>query len=89
MNENWDLLIVGTERFQIQEALADLNEEIIVIVHLLDDFDDVGDELISNSIMAEDWGDDGDFGCSIELEGGIVALKFFNINCAIFLLTVV
>lgn len=89
MNENWDLLIVGTEWFQIQEALADLNEEIVVIVHLLDDFDDVGDELISNSIMAEDWGDDGDFGCCVELEGGIVALKFFNINCAIFLLTVV
>ena len=30
--------------FEIEDAFADLDEEVVVIVHLLDDFDEVGDE---------------------------------------------
>lgn len=89
MNQDGDLVVVGAEGLEFEEALRDFDEEIVIVVHLLDDFDNVGDELITDSIMTEDRGDDRDFSCGIKFEVGVIAFKLFNVNCAIFFLAIV
>ena len=37
--------------FEFEDALAHIDEKLIVIIHLLDDLDDVRDQLILNSAM--------------------------------------
>lgn len=38
--------------FEFENAICDFEEKVIVVVHLFDDFDEVGDELIPDSVMA-------------------------------------
>lgn len=89
MDKNWDFFVVYAERFKLQQTFADFDEEVVIVVHLFDDFDDVGDEFVSNSIMSENRSDNWDFSCCIEFESGVVTFEFFNVDSAIFLLAVV
>ena len=45
-------MIIFAIWFKFVESFSNLDEKLIFIVHLFDDFDEVGDKLISNSIMA-------------------------------------
>ncbi len=54
MDEDGEFFIVVAEGLELEEALTDLDEEIVIIVHLFDDLNDVGDELIPDAIVAED-----------------------------------
>jgi hypothetical protein len=89
MNEDGDLLVVGAEGFEFEKALTDLDKEIVVVVHLFDDLNDVGNELISDSIMPQNGSDDGDFTGGIQLESGVVALQLLYVNGAVLLLAIV
>lgn len=66
MDQDGDLLVIGAEGLEFEKAFTNLDKEIIVVVHLLDDFDDVRNELISDSIMAQDRGNDRDFSGGIK-----------------------
>lgn len=89
MDEDGKFLIVETEGLEFEKSFADFDEEVVIVVHLFNDFDNVGNELITDSVMSEDGCDDGYFGGCIEFEGGVVAFEFFDVDCAIFFLAVV
>lgn len=89
MNKYGEFLVVGTEGLELKESLGDLDEEVVIVVHLFNDFDDVGYELIPDSVVSKDSGNDGYFGSSIEFETGIIAFEFLNVDCAVFLLAIV
>ena len=42
VDENGNLLVVDAEGLELEETLANFDEEVVVVVHLFDDFDDVG-----------------------------------------------
>ena len=65
MYQDGDFLVIDTELFELEESLWDFDKEIIFVVHLLNYFYNVGYELISDSVMAEHWCNDGYFGCGI------------------------
>lgn len=54
MDQDGEFFIVVAEGLELEEALTDLDEEIVIVVHLFDDFNDVGDELIPDAVVAED-----------------------------------
>ena len=54
MNQDGEFFIVVAEGLELEEALTDLDEKIIIVVHLFNDLNDVGDELIPDAIVAED-----------------------------------
>ena len=89
MDKDRELFVVGAEGLEFEEAFWDFDEEVVVVVHLFDDFNDVRDEFVSDAVVAEDRGDDGDFGGGIEFEGGVVAFELFDVDGAVFLLAVV
>ena len=43
------ILAIG---FEFEEALGDLDEELVLVVHLLDDLDEVGDEFVADAVVA-------------------------------------
>ena len=40
--------------FEVEYAFADLDEEVVIVVHLFDDFNEVGDEFVLDAVVA--WG---------------------------------
>lgn len=89
MNEDREFFVIEAEGFEFEEAFAYFDEKVVVVVHLLNDFNNVRNEFISDSIVAEYGGDDGDFGGGIEFQGDVVAFKLFNVDCAVFFLAIV
>ena len=58
MDQDGDLLVVDAEGLEFEKALAHLDQEIVVVVHLFDDFDNVRNQLVPDSIMAQYGGND-------------------------------
>jgi hypothetical protein len=54
VDEDGEFFVVVAEGLELKESLTDLDEEIVIVVHLFDDFNDVGDELIPDAIVTED-----------------------------------
>ncbi len=54
MDQYGEFFIVVAEGLEFEETLTDLDKEIVIIVHLFDDLNDVGDELIPDAIVTED-----------------------------------
>jgi hypothetical protein len=52
IDEGGDFVGVAAEAFEVEDAFADLDEEVVLVIHLFDDFDEVGDELILDPAMA-------------------------------------
>jgi hypothetical protein len=51
IDEGGELGCVLTVLFEVEDALADFDKELIVVVHLFDDLDKVGNELLLNATM--------------------------------------
>ena len=54
MDQYGEFFIVVAEGLEFKKSLTDLDEKIIIVVHLFDDLNDVGDELIPDAIVTED-----------------------------------
>ena len=89
VNKNGKFFVTDTEWFELKEALWDFNKEVIVIVHLFDNFYNVRDELISDSVVSKNSSNDGYFGSSIKFETSVVTFEFLDIDCTVLLLTIV
>ena len=53
MDDNGNLFVADAEGLELEETLANFDEEFVVVVHLFDDFDDIGNELISDSVVSQ------------------------------------
>ncbi len=58
MDQDGDLLVVDAEGLEFEKALTHLDQKIVVVVHLFDDFDNVRNQLVPDSIMAQYGGND-------------------------------
>ena len=45
-------IIIFAVGFEFEEALGYLDEELVLVVHLLDDFDEVGHEFVPDAVVA-------------------------------------
>lgn len=52
VNECRYLFRVAADSFEIENAFTNFSEEVVVVVHLFNDFDEVGNELIFDSVVA-------------------------------------
>ena len=53
VDDNGNLFVADAEGLELEETLANFDEEFVVVVHLFDDFDDIGNELISDSVVSQ------------------------------------
>lgn len=52
MDEYGELFIIDTEGLKFKESFTDFDEEVVIVVHLFNDLNDVGNELIPYSVVS-------------------------------------
>jgi hypothetical protein len=57
VDEGGEFVGVAAVAFELEYALADFVEEVVVVIHLFDDFDEVGYEFVFDAVVA--WVDGG------------------------------